>query len=70
MLILITLLVSCKSTVKNNNPLLEVTPPSPIVNEVNVITYDSSTGLVSMPLYYWIDLMEYITTVEEMKKIN
>lgn len=59
LLISIILLTCCKSIPKN-----EVRPfPNPIVDGEPVVTFDGET--VSMPLWYWLAITEYVIEVEE-----
>lgn len=60
-LILTTVLMSCKTTQSVN-----VRPfPSPIVDGKNIVEYDQDTNTVSMPLWYWLEITEYVIEVEE-----
>lgn len=38
--------------------------PDPVVDGISVVTYDSGTDTVSMPLWYWIRLTEYAIDVD------
>lgn len=65
-------LTSCK-TVKE--PEIElVTPsfpefPSPYVDGVSVVTFDESTGLVSMPFWYWKAIVRYKVDVDTVEAL-
>lgn len=61
-LILIILLTSCKSTQIDVKPF-----PNPIVNGEPVVQFDGEN--VSMPLWYWKAITEYVIEVEEKLKI-
>lgn len=66
-MILINLLISCRTTQKINNvainELLELTPPDP-KNQIELIENN-----VVMNENYFLDLVEYIIKTEELKKV-
>lgn len=45
---------------KPTPPQIKIYPPDPIVNGESVVTYDEETGVVSMPLWYWKKMTEYV----------
>lgn len=53
--------MSCKSTQSVNVKQF----PSPIVDGKNIVEYDQDTNTVSMPLWYWLEITEYVIEVEE-----
>lgn len=67
-----TLLTSCQTTQKVE---LEWTLfPSPIVNGENVVKFDLETKTVSMPLWYWKQITNYVidteTNIEIIEKMG
>ncbi len=51
----------CKSTAKK-----DIKPfPNPVLNGENVIKYDDATKTVSMPLWYWLSITDYVIEIEE-----
>lgn len=57
----IILLMCCKSTAKK-----DIKPfPNPVLNGENVIKYDDATKTVSMPLWYWLSITDYVIEIEE-----
>lgn len=67
-LILSIALTCCVSTPKVDE-LKWSEPPSPDRNGETIIIFDSETNTVSMPLYYWIELIEYISDTETNKEL-
>ena len=53
------------------NPVLNF-PEFPAVtdnNEKVLINLDENTNTISMPLYLWLDIVDYVNYVEEQKRI-
>lgn len=68
MLILQTVLISCIST-PTASELNWISPPDPDREGETIVTYDVNSNLVSMPLYYWLELVEYIADTETNKEL-
>lgn len=68
LLTLITVLMSCRSCPKANE-LYWSNVPDPIVDGVSVVTYNVDTKTVQIPLWYWLNLTDYIIDTEANKKI-
>lgn len=65
MLILITVLTSCITCPKNEISLPQFpTVPSPMKNGVPVVLFDIETDIVSMPMWYWKQLTNYMIETE------
>lgn len=43
--------------------------PSPYVDGVSVVTFDESTGVVSLPLWYWKAIVRYKVDVDTVEAI-
>lgn len=71
-LVLTTALTSCKSTqkVQNVQPIqIETHFPDPYDENGNaIVQFDGET--VSMPLWYWIKISEYVIDVETNKELQ
>lgn len=65
---LTTVLMSCRSCPKASE-LYWTSVPDPIVDGVSVVTYDVETKTVQVPLWYWLNLTDYIIDTEANKKI-
>lgn len=51
----------CKSTAKK-----DIKPfPNPVISGESVIKYDDITNTVSMPLWYWLSITDYVIEIEE-----
>lgn len=61
-MILIIPLTSCTSTRTK-----KINVPDSIVNGESVVKIDVLTNTVSMPYWYWKDIVEYIIVTEENK---
>lgn len=60
---------SCKTLPKDND-LYFPSAPSPYDDKGNqVVFYDEDTKTVSMSYQFWLQLVDYITEVEEVKKV-
>lgn len=61
-LILITVLISCTSCPKENEIALPQFPtvPSPMKDGVPVVSFDVSSEVVYMPMWYWKELTTYM----------
>lgn len=67
LLILLTILwTSCTSCPKENEIALPAFPtvPSPIRDNVPVVSFDIETEVVSMPMWYWRELTTYMIETE------
>ena len=64
-LISILALQSCKSIPNVSNEIEWATFPSPYVHGVSVVTYTQDTDSVSMPLWYWLKVTEYVIDTEK-----
>lgn len=65
-LILITVLISCTSCPKENEIALPQFPtvPSPMKDGVPALSFDIETDIVSMPMWYWKQLTNYMIETE------
>lgn len=61
-MISIILLTSCTSTQNVKSDI-----PDPIVDGESVVKVDLSTEIVSMPYWYWKQILNYIIIEEEQK---
>ena len=64
----ITVLMSCHSCPKASE-LYWTSVPDPLVDGVSVVTYNVETKTVQVPLWYWLNLTDYIIDTEANKKI-
>lgn len=55
LIILINLLNCCQSLPDRHN----VNFPDPIRDNKSVVIYDETNDIVSMPLWYWLQIVEY-----------
>ena len=69
LLILTTLLSSCKSLPKDNEMLVWAKFPSPMVNGESVIRFNAETKEVTMPISYWRSIVFYVADTEANIKI-
>lgn len=68
LLILITLLSSCKSLPKDND-IVWAKFPSPMINGESVIRFNAETKEVTMPISYWRSIVFYVADTEANIKI-
>jgi hypothetical protein len=43
--------------------------PDPIQNDVQIVQFDEETKIVSMPLWYWLAITDYVNYVRQEEAI-
>lgn len=67
LIILTTAFTSCQTTER----AIEFPDfPNPVVDGISVVAYTEDTGLISMPLWYWLEITEYVIDIETIRSVQ